>query len=78
MLLVQPGVKFFCEALLAPTLMKRLSGLMSFHPLDVALDFKARKLLDLGAGKINGLLLSSNVSWLFTFLEKITEFLSVF
>ena len=78
MLLKQPGVEFFCEALLASTLLKRLPGLMSFHPLDVALDFKARKLLDLGTGKINGLLLSSNLSWLFTFLEKITEFLSVF
>ena len=76
--LKQPGVEFFCEALLAPTLLKRLPGLMSFHPLDVALDFKARKLLDLGTGKISRLLLSSNLSWLFTFLEKITEFLSVF
>lgn len=71
-------MKFFCEAFLAPTLVKRLPGLMSFHPLDVALDFKARKLLNLGAAKISALLLSSNLSWLFTFLEKITEFLSVF
>lgn len=71
-------MKFFCEALLAPTLMKRLPGLISFDPLDVALDLKARKLLDLGAGKISRLLLSSNLSWLFTFFKKIAEFLSVF